>query len=157
MFFKKKKDERIYAPVSGSCVELSQVPDPMFSKGVLGEGVAFRYEQDTLYSPCDGTIIVVAGTFHAIGIRSITGVELLLHVGVDTVNLEGKGFTVLVKQGQNVKAGTPLLRIDRDFMKQQNIDLITPMVVTNGKDVLVEIQGIHQVVEQGITEIIHGK
>lgn len=119
--------------------------------------MAFRYEQDTIYAPCDGEIIVVAETRHAIGLKSVTGVELLLHVGVDTVSLNGSGFETLVKPGQHVKAGKPLLIIDKAWMKEQHIDLITSLVITNSKDIEVDILAINQNVIQGTTEIIRKK
>lgn len=150
-----KTDKRIVAPVTGKCVDLSQVPDPMFAKKTMGDGVAFIYEGgDTVYSPCEGVILVVAATKHAVGIKSASGTELLLHVGVDTVSLNGQGFTSLVTKDQKVKIGTPLLKIDRKFMEENDVDLITSMVVTNGPSVNVEIKGINTAVEQGVSEII---
>ena len=154
--FKSKKtaDTRIVAPVTGKCVDLSEVPDPMFSNKVMGDGVAFIYDGDTLYSPSEGIIAVVAETNHAIGIKCVSGIELLLHVGVDTVELEGKGFTSLVSKDQKVNIGTPLLKIDRKFMEENKINLITSMVVTNGSSVDIDIKGVNTTVEQAESEII---
>lgn len=157
--FRKKKevDQRIVAPVSGRCIALSSVQDPMFAQGVLGVGVAFQYEQDTLYAPCEGEVIVLAATKHAIGIKSTSGIELLLHIGFDSVNLNGTGFTTFVKLHDHVTIGTPLIRIDRSIMKEHNIDLTTPMVVTNHTQLPVIIKQVNTQVTQGIDELIQIK
>ena len=107
------KSEMIMAPVSGKCVDIKEVPDKMFAEKIMGEGVAFRYDGDVIYSPCNGTIAVIAETKHAIGIKSENGVELLIHVGVETVSLKGDGFEALVQQDEKVEIGTPILKIDR--------------------------------------------
>lgn len=116
---------------------------------MMGDGIGFEYEGNTIYAPCDGKITLVANTLHAVGITSENGAEILIHIGLDTVSLNGKGFKKLINQGDKVKKGTPLIEIDRQFMKEQDINLITPMVVTNaanyeinvideGKDVTTE-------------------
>lgn len=144
----------LVAPVDGRCVDLSEVPDEMFAQKVLGDGVAFEYEGDTIYSPCDGVVSVVIGTKHAVGITSVEGLEVLIHVGLDTVNLEGKGFTALVKKGQKIKTGDPLLKIDRQFMAENDINLITPMVITNHNDFAINIVCSNSPVLHGKTEIV---
>lgn len=128
---KNTKNGEIYAPVSGRCVALSEVPDEVFSSGIMGEGAAFSFEGDTIFSPVSGRVSLVADTKHAVGIVCDNHAELLIHVGTDTVELEGQGFTALVKAGAKVKVGTPLLKIDRAFMASRNISLITPVVVTD--------------------------
>ncbi|MCD8221153.1 MAG: glucose PTS transporter subunit IIA [Clostridiales bacterium] len=145
---------KLVAPVDGKCIDLAQVPDDTFSAKVLGDGVAFSYEGDTVYAPCDGEIILVAETNHAVAIRSKGGLELLLHVGLDTVNLGGKGLEVLVKMGQQVKTGAALIRIDRAFMKQKNINLITPLILTNGAEYNLKLTGIGTTVKRGQSTVI---
>lgn len=133
------KSSVLVAPVTGRCVDLSTVPDEMFSARAMGDGVAFVYDGDTVVSPCNGEVSVVADTKHAVGLTTDDGLELLIHIGVDTVALNGKGFQALVKTGDKVKVGTPLLKIDRKFLDGQDVNLITSMVVTN-EDELAERQ-----------------
>lgn len=143
------------APVTGKCVDLSNVPDEMFASRAMGDGVAFVYDGDTILSPCSGEVSVVAETKHAVGLMSDDGLELLIHVGVDTVALNGKGFTALVKAGQKVSAGTPLLKLDRKFLEGQNVNLITPMIITNGDELPeVKIGQTDRAVEAGKTAVI---
>ena len=154
--FKKKTVPAhcLIAPVNGQCIALKDVPDPIFSDKIMGDGVAFVYPGDTVYSPCDGFVKLVASTKHAIGLMSDDGIEVLIHVGMDTVNLEGKGFETLVKVKQKVKAGTPLLKINRQFMNEHHIDLMTPMVITNTKNFNIECPCIDQDVEQGQSVVV---
>lgn len=147
------KYEMIMAPVSGKCIAINEVPDKMFAEKIMGEGVAFRYDGDVIYSPCNGTIAVIAETKHAIGIRSTNGVELLIHVGVETVNLKGEGFEALVKQDDKIKIGTPILKIDKKFMSDNNIDLITPMVITNAEEFDLKFSSINSSVKKGESQI----
>ncbi|MEG0177686.1 PTS sugar transporter subunit IIA [Anaerorhabdus sp.] len=135
--FKKKKLSELYAPVTGKLVSLDCVPDPVFSSRMMGEGVAFEYDSDTICAPCDGKIVLIANTKHAVGINS-NGIEILIHVGLDTVNLRGEGFEVLVNIGDKVKQGDKLLRVNREFMKDHNVNLITPMIITT-KDIKLDI------------------
>lgn len=145
----------LVAPVTGRCVDLSTVPDEMFSTRAMGDGVAFVYDGDTIVAPCNGEISVVAETNHAVGLTTDDGMELLIHIGVDTVALKGKGFQALVKTGDKVKVGTPLLKVDRKFLDEQGINLITSMVVTN-EDELAEnkIGQVDRDVVAGKTSVI---
>lgn len=145
---------KLVAPVDGQCVDLAQVPDDTFSAKVLGDGVAFVYDGDTVYAPAAGEITLVAESNHAVAIHTTGGLDLLLHVGLDTVNLGGKGLEMLVKMGQQVKVGTPLIRIDRAFMKKQGVNLITPMVLTNGDEVNFTVTGVGSSVKQGQTTVV---
>ena len=145
----------LVAPVTGRCVDLSTVPDEMFSTRAMGDGVAFVYDGDTIVAPCNGEISVVAETNHAVGLTTDDGMEVLIHIGVDTVALKGKGFQALVKTGDKVKVGTPLLKVDRKFLDEQGINLITSMVVTN-EDELAEnkIGQVDRDVVAGKTSVI---
>ncbi|MEA4875856.1 MAG: PTS glucose transporter subunit IIA [Anaerorhabdus sp.] len=135
--FKKKKSKELYAPVVGEAVSLDCVPDQVFASRMMGEGVAFKFEGETICSPCDAEVVLVAKTKHAIGLES-NGLEILIHVGLDTVNLNGQGFKLCVKVGDKVKRGESLLKIDRNYMESKNIDLLTPMVITS-KDIKLNI------------------
>lgn len=130
-FRKRNQVNELYAPIIGKCLSLEEVPDPMFANKVLGDGLAFAYEGDTVYAPCDGVILMVADTKHAVGIRTGNGMEILLHVGLDTVMLAGAGLQALVKQNDKIKAKDALIKIDRSIMRENKINLITPLIVTN--------------------------
>lgn len=142
----------VKAPVSGKCLSLESVPDPIFSQKMMGDGVAFEYTGDMIVSPIDGTVAVVAPTKHAIGLKG-NGVEVLIHVGTDTVELNGDGFETFVKQGKEVKTGDQLIRINRQFMDKKNISLITPMVVTNSANINLDLLGLNSDVAAGETVI----
>ncbi|SJN43193.1 MULTISPECIES: glucose PTS transporter subunit IIA [Luteococcus] len=123
----------ISAPLAGRVVPLSEVPDPVFSAGTVGLGVGIDPSGDTVYAPAPGKIVVAQKTGHAFGIQLDSGVELLVHVGIDTVNLEGRGFDVKVARGDRVEAGTPLVTFDRAIIEEAGYSLVTPVLVTNAK------------------------
>lgn len=135
--FRKKEVKELHAPVVGECLDLDSVPDQVFASGMMGEGMAFKFEGDTISCPCDAEVILIAKTKHAIGLNA-SGIEILIHVGLDTVNLNGQGFDVFVKVGDKVRQGDTLLKIDRSYMESKNIDLITPMIITS-KDTKMDI------------------
>ena len=134
----------VYSICKGKIVPIENVPDITFAQKLLGDGIAFTYEGDTLYSPCDAEVIFVAPTKHAIGLKLKNGAEILIHTGLETVNYHGKGLTPLVKKGQKVKKAKPILKIDREFMTKNNINMITPFVITNQNDYRINIQKINQ-------------
>ncbi|ROO38725.1 MULTISPECIES: phosphoenolpyruvate--protein phosphotransferase [unclassified Pseudomonas] len=120
------------APLSGPVLTLANVPDAVFASGAMGDGIAIDPLNDTLHAPCDGEVIHVARSGHAVTLRADNGVELLLHLGLDTVELQGDGFSMLVKEGARVSHGQPLLRYDLDKVAQRCKSLVSLMVVTNG-------------------------
>lgn len=124
----------VYAPLNGLVVPLSEVDDPIFSEGMMGKGVAIQPESYEIKAPIDGTISMVAVSKHAIGITSSNGVELLVHVGLDTVKLNGKGFYLLVSENEKVKVGQPILKFDASYIKEQGYDMITPVLITNSDE-----------------------
>jgi PTS system beta-glucosides-specific IIC component len=121
----------IGAPFPGSALPLSSVPDPVFARGLMGQGVAIRPTNGVLRSPVGGTVTSLARAGHAITITSTEGVEVLIHVGIDTVHLGGKHFEGLVSQGQTVQVGTPLILVDLDALTATGYQTLTPIVVTN--------------------------
>lgn len=123
--------EQIGSPIKGQIVPLEEVDDAAFSKKMLGEGLAIIPSEGEVYAPFDGTVKVMFQTGHAIGLESDTGIELLIHVGLDTVKLEGEGFTPRVKTGDKVRKGQLLLTFDIEDIKEKGYDLITPVVITN--------------------------
>lgn len=132
--FHKMKDMDLYAPVSGEMIALDAVKDAVFSSRMMGDGVAFRFTDEVVCAPCDGTLTLITPTRHAFGMTMDNGAEVLVHIGLDTVNLNGEGFRVLAKQGAKIRKGTPVIAIDHAFMKQRGIDLTMPVVVTNSGD-----------------------
>ncbi|SEJ33829.1 phosphoenolpyruvate--protein phosphotransferase [Pseudomonas sp. NFR16] len=125
------KQMTLSAPFSGAVITLTQIPDPVFANGAMGDGVAIDPLDDVLHAPCAGVIINVARTRHAINLRADNGSEWLLHVGIDSVELEGEGFQALVKEGQRVTEGQPLLRIDLDYVARHSRTLISPLILLN--------------------------
>ncbi|MBF4560809.1 PTS transporter subunit EIIC [Microbacterium sp. VKM Ac-2870] len=125
-------------PVAGTIVALSQVPDPMFAQGTMGPGLAIDPTGDTIIAPAGGTVASVFPTGHAIGLALADGTELLIHVGIDTVEMKGDGFETLVKAGDTVSAGTPLIRFDADKIRAAGHSAITPVIVLNNESATVE-------------------
>ena len=133
-FFKKKKQDEalnFVAPVSGKLIDLSEVPDPVFAQKMAGDGVGIDTTGDVIVAPCDGELSLVFKTKHAFAMTLDNGIELLVHIGIETVSLNGEGFEQLVEQGTKVKAGTPIIKIDRDFIKGKGLSLVTPVLITN--------------------------
>jgi len=122
----------IRAPFAGWCVPLSEIPDAAFAQGMLGDGVGLDPTTNELRSPCDGEVISVAASRHAVALRATTGAEILIHVGVDTVALGGEGFNVHVRKGDRVRAGDLLLTFDLVLLAHKAPSLVTPIVITNG-------------------------
>lgn len=129
--------EQITAPVRGALLPMDQVPDPVFSGGLLGPGFAVDPAEGTIVAPVAGTIVTVPESRHAVGLRTAGGAELLIHVGVDTVTLKGEGFTAHCAEGDSVEAGSVLLEVDLDAIRDQVPSLITPVIVTNAGELAV--------------------
>ena len=121
----------VAAPVAGAVVALDQVPDKVFASKALGEGVGIVPSSGTVVAPVSGVLVTVAETGHAYGIKTDDGVEVLVHVGIDTVQMEGKGFTVSVAKDQRVEVGDPLAEVDLDAVKAAGFDTTTIVVVIN--------------------------
>lgn len=136
----------VCAPVTGKLVPISQVSDPTFAQEIMGKGAAIIPEDNMFVSPVNGTVQMVFDTKHAIGFLSDEGAEVLIHVGVDTVNLQGKCFEALVKDGDKVQVGTPVLKVDLDGIKKAGYETVTPVIVTNS----VEYADVIKVEEGGI-------
>jgi PTS system beta-glucosides-specific IIC component len=122
---------RVHSPLAGEVVELSSVSDPVFAGGLLGPGVAIRPSEGLVRSPVDGVVTSLARARHAVGVSSPEGVDVLVHIGIDTVHLAGRGFEALVQQGQQVHAGQPLIRVDLAALVEAGYDPTSPVIVTN--------------------------
>lgn len=119
------------SPLTGSVKALSEASDQVFAQGIMGQGLLIQPTDGKLVSPVDGQVTVLFPTKHAVGLVSTEGLELLMHIGMDTVNLEGKGFTSHVQQGDMVKVGDPLISFDIDLIEAAGYKTETPVVVTN--------------------------
>lgn len=126
------KEIKLLLPISGTVVALTEVNDYLFNKKIMGEGAAIEPNDNFVYAPVDGEIVLVYDAKHAIAIQTEDGLQLLLHVGIDSVKLEGRGFASYVKVGDKVKAGDKILFFDREFVESL-ASTITPMVITNSE------------------------
>ena len=124
----------VYAPFGGNAIALEEIPDPVFSQGILGQGCGMEPAEETVCAPFNGTVTQVIDTKHAVGVTSKDGLELLIHVGMDTVAMNGEGFTCLVKEGDAVKLGQKLMTFSMEAIKAAGHPVTTAVVVTNADD-----------------------
>ena len=132
---------QLVSPLAGQVKPLSQATDPVFSSGVMGQGVVIEPSQGELVSPVNGTVTVLFPTKHAVGIVSEEGVELLMHIGMDTVSLDGKGFEAHVAQGDKVVVGQQLISFDTNVIKEAGLITQTPVIITNQDDFQADVEG----------------
>lgn len=138
------EDAVIYAPLNGEIIPLAQVDDPTFAEGILGKGIAIVPSEGRLYSPVDGTVVSIIDTKHAIAIKTDNGIEILIHIGLDTVKLGGEYFDVKVKDGDRIQVGDLLIEFELDEIKKQ-FPVVTPVLITNADS----FAGIEPVVTHG--------
>ena len=133
--FKKNAGTPVKAPASGQIKGIETVIDPVFSEKMMGDGIAIQYEGGEIKAPVSGTIsTIILPSCHAFGICGDNGVEILVHVGLETVNLKGQGFKLMKNQGDHVNQGETVLVVNYDLLRAKGIDLITPVVVTNSNE-----------------------
>lgn len=132
LFSKKRKETGcvIYSPLDGEVQSIDQAPDPVFSQKMMGDGIVIFPSNGKVVAPFDGKVTMIFPTKHAIGLVSNSGVELLIHYGLDTVNLQGKGFKVFVEENQSIQKGTLLLEADNDLIRASNYSTAVPVVFT---------------------------
>lgn len=126
-----KKGEILLAPVTGRLIRIEQVPDPTFAEKMLGDGVAIEPAKGEVVSPVDGEIISLFPTKHAVGIKANQGLEILIHIGLETVDMKGEGFETFVQVGDQVSAGQKLIQFSLELIQQKAASTITPVVLTN--------------------------
>ncbi|HBP24682.1 MAG TPA: PTS glucose transporter subunit IIA [Oribacterium sp.] len=131
---KKEKSNVLHAPCKGRVVPITEVPDPTFAEKILGDGFAVIPEEGKIYAPADGEITMVFDTLHAISLTSTQGTEILLHIGLETVNLKGEPFTPHVKAGDQVKQGDLLMDVDLQKITAAGLNTITPVLICNTDD-----------------------
>lgn len=122
------------APVAGKCMPIKEVSDPTFGEEILGKGIAMIPSENKFYAPADGTVTTVFPTGHAVAVTSEDGVEILIHVGLDTVKLDGKYYTKYVTENQKVLKGDLLIEADLEQIKAEGYDIITPVVICNSDE-----------------------
>ena len=124
---------KVMQPVQGTVIPRTEIPDAVFAEGVLGDGVGIRPSGGVVVAPCDGVITSAPDTGHAVGLES-NGMEILVHIGVDTFNMKGQGFRMLVKEGDHVKLGTPLVRFDSARIREAGYNDTIAVLLTNSDD-----------------------
>ncbi len=139
IFGNKAEKLIIYKPVKGKVIDLSEVPDAVFSERLMGDGAAIEPEGNEVAAPCDGKVLLVPKTLHAIALEAANGVELLIHIGIDTVELGGQGFACHVNAGDPVRRGDKLISFDREAISREGKALTTPIVITNAEEKNIEI------------------
>lgn len=135
--FKKKKniEQEVMAIQSGKVVNISEVSDAMFAQKILGDGVGLIPDKGDIYSPVNGTVKMVANTKHAFGLETEDGIEILVHIGLETVELKGDGFETKAEVGDKVKVGDLLSVVDLELLKEKGYDTVIPIVITNMDEV----------------------
>lgn len=128
---KEIKQEILASPLKGEVVALADVPDPVFATGAMGKGLAIKPSEGAVYAPTNAEVTLVFPTGHSLGLKSENGAELLIHIGMDTVSLDGQGFTTLVKVGDQVVAGQKLVEFDLATIEAAGLPTITPIIITN--------------------------
>lgn len=154
---KKNADNNIYAPVNGRCLDITECRDGVFAAKLLGDGFLIETEENVVTAPCDGVITMIFPTGHAFGIRKEDGEEVLIHIGLETVNLDGAHFQQLACVGKKISRGTPVIRYENGILRQMGYDTSVLVVVTGREDVgkghLGEAVTIEDVIiEEGISE-----
>lgn len=153
-FFKKKPGLELAAVADGRCIPLEEVNDPVFSGKALGDGIAIVPEDSVITAPCDGQLSMLAETLHAFGMTRDDGVELMVHIGIDTVELKGDGFEALVSQGAEVKKGDPLIRFDAALMREKGVDMTTMLILLNPAQYQYKTLANGQQVKKGVDTVI---
>lgn len=123
--------KKILAPLSGKIMTLKNVPDPVFAEKLTGDGLAIKAECNTVLAPCDGEITLFFDTKHAFAVTTPEGIQVLVHIGLNSIILNGEGLTALKQLGDKVKAGEPVLQIDCDLCQKRDIDMISPVLIVN--------------------------
>ena len=130
----KAKKQVVISPADGDVVNLSAVPDEVFSQKMAGDGIAIVPRSNTFVAPVSGTITKIFSTNHAFSIKTKSGFEVLVHIGLDTVALNGEGFKRLAEEGENISAGKPVIYADLDFLKAEGKEIVTPVVINHEKE-----------------------
>jgi glucose-specific phosphotransferase system IIA component len=145
----KAKKQMIVSPADGDVVQLEDVPDEVFSQKMAGEGIALMPRSNTFVAPVAGTVTKIFSTNHAFSIKTKAGLEVMVHIGLDTVALNGEGFKRLAKEGVKVSIGKPIISADLEFIASQGKNIVTPIVVNHEKELLISTDIIGNIREGG--------
>ncbi|GGF20639.1 PTS glucose transporter subunit IIA [Halobacillus andaensis] len=140
LFGHREKTVEVVAPVNGEIVDLKKVPDPVFAEKMMGEGLAIKPADGEVVSPVNGEVVQLFPTNHAVGLKTKSGVEVLIHIGLETVSMEGEGFTAHISQGDKVRAGDKLISFEKGLVEEKAKSTVTPIIITNSNDVNVEVK-----------------
>ena len=133
--YDSQEETVVRAPVTGRIIPIEDVPDPVFASKVIGDGLAIEPTGTVIVAPCDGVISKIFATDHAFSIETLSGVELFVHFGIDTVELDGEGFKRIAREGQQVKVGDPVMALDLALLRSKARSTITPVVISSMKEV----------------------
>ncbi|MCS4485423.1 PTS sugar transporter subunit IIA [Staphylococcus americanisciuri] len=149
------KDIKVFAPITGEYVKVEDIPDPVFAQKMMGDGFGVKPTEGKVVSPIDGVVDNVFPTKHAIGLKADNGLEVLVHIGLDTVQLNGEGFETLVESGDRVSVGDALVTFDLDYINQNAKSIISPVILTNFAE-HVESHTFHEVqaLTKGTTHVL---
>lgn len=140
LFRSKESSKELASVMTGEVKTITEAPDPAFAQKLLGDGFVIFPTSGEVVAPFDGKVTMIYPTKHAIGLTSNSGLEVLIHIGLDTVNLEGQGFELLVQVDDKVKSGQQILKVDLDFIKSKEMETATPVVITNLDGQAVELK-----------------
>lgn len=155
MFFSKKKNIiELTAPLTGAAVALSEVPDEAFAQGIIGDGIAIQPSLGKLVAPCDGIVAHLIDTHHAIVVAHDSGVEVMMHIGVNTVALKGEGFQPVVKTGDKVSKGQTLIEFDMELIQSKGYPVITPVIMANA-EVVKQLEKFSGQVQAGVDKVMN--
>ena len=154
--FKKKSGIELKAPLTGKIVPISEIPDEVFAQKMVGDGIGIDPTEGEVVSPVDGEVVQLFPTKHAIGIKTKDGLEILIHVGLDTVKMHGEGFEAFVKAGDQVTVGQKLLTFDLNLIREKAKSTITPFIITN-VDAVDSIEPAAGTVTKGMDKAIEAK
>lgn len=148
--FSKKESFKVVAPISGNLMSIEKVNDEVFSSKMMGDGFAIKPNSQIVYAPISGEVVTLFPTKHAVCIKGNDGLEVIVHVGIDTVNNQGKGFSAYIKIGDKIKQGQKMLYIEDSLFNDKTIDLTTMVVFTNKINFEINIEDKHIDAKQGI-------
>ncbi len=143
----KPKKQILFSPVDGNIVKLEDVPDEVFSAKLAGDGMAIMPHSNTFVAPISGVVSKIFSTNHAFSIRTKNGLEVMVHIGLDTVELNGEGFKALAKEGDKVSVGKPIISADLAFIESKGKPIVTPIVVNHKKDIVISSDKIRTIRE----------
>lgn len=148
--FRKKVDTvEICSPLGGRCVELAEVEDPVFSEKVMGDGIAVRPTENVVKAPCSGKLTMIFPTKHAFGITTDDGVEILVHIGINTVDLNGKGFKTFKAKDAKIKTGDAIIEFDRGYLDDGKTNMTTMVIITESNGGVFEPRNVNESVKSG--------